>query len=88
MRFNTYITKIPAGISEEDLRYFLKNNLAPSCEVEPVHDLLGNLLSPGLSPEFRTESPVTVRERLGSGGIPTAPPIPCKNKPEAKDEPT
>jgi len=33
-----------------------------------------------LSPEFRTESPVTVRERLGSGGIPTAPPIPRKTE--------
>jgi len=33
-----------------------------------------------LSPEFRTESPVTVRERLGSGGIPTATPIPRKTE--------
>lgn len=33
-----------------------------------------------LSPKFSVESPVTTDERLGSGGIPTAPPIPRKTE--------
>lgn len=37
MQFNYYALKVPAGVTAEEVRYFLKNNVAPSCDVMPIY---------------------------------------------------
>ncbi len=56
--------------------------VCPCCQnfiLASCHERVWRVI-PYLSPKFSAESPVTADERLGSGGIPTAPPIPRKTE--------